>query len=202
MSDYYIYGTGGHAKVVFSTLSKCNKKVIAFIDDSPIKSVFCSSPVITASDFKSDFSSKIHFAIGCNNTRRKLQTQWESLGAKAGIVIHTNSICYSKANIGDGSLIAAGSIVGPDSVLGAGCIVNHNAVVDHDCTIGDFCHIAPSATLGGSVSIGNLCLVGAGSIILPNLIIGNNVIIGAGSIVTHDIDDNVTVVGCPARPIY
>jgi len=199
-SMLYIYGASGHGKVVFHTFACCNLTATAFIDDRANRR-FCGLPVISPSDVQNHHQNTIHFAIGNNEIRQRLQSKWKELGVLAKTAIHPDSFCYSTSSIGIGSLIAAGSIVGPDSVIGVGCIINHNAVVDHDCTIGDFCHIAPSSTLGGSVTIGKQCLVGAGAIILPNLTIGDHVTIGAGAVVTHDLPNNITVVGCPAHPV-
>lgn len=51
------------------------------------------------------------------------------------------------------------------------------------------------------IIIGNNVQIGAAAIILSGVKIGNNVIIGAGSVVTKSIEDNVIVVGNPARII-
>ena len=51
----------------------------------------------------------------------------------------------------------------------------------------------------GRVTIGNKVFIGAESVVMPGVTIGNNVIIGAISTVTHNIPDNVVVVGSPAR---
>ena len=41
--------------------------------------------------------------------------------------------------------------------------------------------------------------IGAGASILPNVVIGENSIVGSGSVVTKDVEDNVLVMGIPAR---
>ncbi|AVH74666.1 DapH/DapD/GlmU-related protein [Weissella koreensis] len=41
--------------------------------------------------------------------------------------------------------------------------------------------------------------IGANSTITPGVTIGKNAIVGAGSVVTHDVADDSTVVGVPAR---
>ena len=51
------------------------------------------------------------------------------------------------------------------------------------------------------VVIGDGTWIGAHSIILPGVNIGKNVIIGAGSVVYKDIDDNLIVLGNPARVV-
>ena len=41
--------------------------------------------------------------------------------------------------------------------------------------------------------------IGSGATILGGITIGKKAIIGAGAVVTHDVPDNVTVIGVPAR---
>lgn len=47
--------------------------------------------------------------------------------------------------------------------------------------------------------IGDNVVVGTHAQILGNVTVGNNSIVGAGAIVTHDVPDNVVVVGNPAK---
>ncbi len=49
--------------------------------------------------------------------------------------------------------------------------------------------------------IGNNVYIGAGAKIFGDIRIGNNVNIGANAVVLHDVPDNCTVVGVPARII-
>lgn len=51
------------------------------------------------------------------------------------------------------------------------------------------------------VKIGNNVFVGAGAIILPGTTVGDNVIIGAGSVVKGTIENDMVVVGNPAKKI-
>ena len=195
----YIYGAGGHGKVAFHTLTQSGTKVENFIDDKA-HGELCGITILSPPQIQDLYPYAIHFAIGNNAIRSRLQSEWNRLGIPAETAIHPRATIYPGAKIGAGSLITAGTIIGPDTQLGDGCIINHNAVVDHDCVIGDFCHIAPAATLGGGVTLGRECLIGAGATILPYLTIGHNVTVGAGAVVTKNLPDNVTVVGCPARP--
>lgn len=196
----YIYGAGGHGKVVFHTFASGGKLIQAFIDDKANRTL-CDVPVLSPSDMRVVFPCSVHFAIGNNPIRHHLQTTWQRRGATAETALHREATIYPTATIGAGSLVAAGVVVGPDAKIGEGCIVNHNATVEHDCVIGDFCHIAPAATLCGGVTLGTQCLVGAGATILPYLVIGDFVTIGAGAVITDNLPDGVTVIGCPARQL-
>ena len=51
-------------------------------------------------------------------------------------------------------------------------------------------------------TIGENCWIGFGAVIMPRVVIGPNTIIGANAVVTRSFPDgNVTLVGCPARPL-
>ena len=71
--------------------------------------------------------------------------------------------------------------------------------------IGENCHINQQVTIGynglEAPIIGNNVTVAAGSIVIGNVHIGDNAFIGAGSVVTHDVAENDTVVGVPAKTI-
>ena len=202
MNHTYIYGAGGHGKVVFHTLNQKKQTVVGFIDDNVCGDIY-NVPILQTKEIADILIPYgIHFAIGDNSVRSRLQSRWQSMGILAKTAVHLSAVVYPNAIVGRGCLLAAGTVIGPDVKIGQGCIINHNAIVDHDCLIDDFCHVAPGATLGGGVKLGFQCLVGAGAIILPQLTIGRNVTIGAGSVVTRDINANETVIGCPARPLY
>jgi len=195
----YIYGAGGHGKVVLDAMRKSGMSCAGFIDDRELLNyaglqVFNASHLINKSQ-----SSYVHFAIGNNKIRAMLAQKL--LGMTFFNVVHPMASIAEAAKIGSGCLIAAQSVLGPDAVIGSHCIINHAAVVDHDCTVRDFTHIAPNANLGGGVSIGARVLVGTGAIVLPGLTVGDDVVIGAGAVVTKNISDGVTVVGSPARSI-
>lgn len=53
----------------------------------------------------------------------------------------------------------------------------------------------------GCPTIGDNVFIGTNSCILGNVKVGNNVVIAAGAVVVHDVPDNVTVAGVPAKII-
>lgn len=197
---HYIYGAGGHGKVVLDTMLLSNLKCDGFVDNKSI-SEWVGFPVFKANLLKNEEQQPIfiHIAIGDNLVRERISKDLDGLSFLS--VTHPCATASGSARIGEGSLLAAGAIIGPDSNIGKHCIINHLAVVDHDCTVGDFCHIAPHASLGGAARVGKGVLIGAGAIILPGIVIGDYAIVGAGAIVTKNIQAGVTVVGNPALPI-
>ena len=194
----YIYGAGGHGKVVWDAMQKSNLKCEGFIDDQVLNQ-WMDLPVF-ASSFLNDLNGiELHIAIGNCKAREEVVNKFENL--KFVSIYHPDAIISSRARIEAGTFLAAGSIIGPDAYVGKHTIVNHHAVIDHDSSVGDFCHIAPHASLGGGVKVGQGVLIGAGAIVLPGFTINDYATVGAGSIVTHDIASGITVMGNPARAV-
>ena len=194
----YIYGAGGHGKVVWDAMQKSNLKCEGFIDDHVLNQ-WMDLPVF-ASSFLNDLNGiELHIAIGNCKAREEVVNKFENL--KFVSIYHPDAIISSRARIEAGTFLAAGSIIGPDANVGKHTIVNHYAVIDHDSSVGDFCHIAPHASLGGGVKVGQGVLIGAGAIVLPGLTINDYATVGAGSIVTNDIASGITVMGNPARAV-
>ncbi len=195
---HYIYGAGGHGKVVLDAMYQAGLICDGFIDDKSI-SQWAGLPVFSSAMLTQETDIRIHLAIGDCAVRQRISACLISVQPLS--VKHPAAVVSLSAAVGDGSFLAAGAIVGPYAIVGQHSIINHRAVVDHDCVVGDFCHIAPHVSLGGGVKIGHGVLVGAGAVILPGLSVGDAAIIGAGSVVTKNVESGVIVAGNPARII-
>lgn len=107
------------------------------------------------------------------------------------------------------SRFLTGIEIHPGAKIGNRLFIDHGMgiVIGQTAEIGDDCTIYHQVTLGGTgkdkgkrhPTLKNNVLVGTGSKLLGPIIIGNNVKIGANAVVLNNIEDNVTVVGIPAK---
>lgn len=99
----------------------------------------------------------------------------------------------------------------PGAKIGERFFIDHGmqVVIGETAEIGDDVLLYQGVTLGGTgvekgkrhPTLGNNIVVGAGAKILGPIKIGDNVRVGAGSVVVHDVPDDMTVVGVPARAV-
>ena len=99
----------------------------------------------------------------------------------------------------------------PGATIGRRLFIDHGMgiVIGETATIGDDCTIYHNSTLGGTgkdkykrhPDIGNNVMVGAGAKILGAFEVGDNCSIAANAVLLKPLEDNVTAVGIPARPV-
>lgn len=83
-------------------------------------------------------------------------------------------------------------------------IVHGIGIVLHQYSkIGDGTKICQNVTIGNGMGpkVGKNCIIGSGACVLGDITVGDNVKIGVNAVVLHDIPDNCTAVGVPARII-
>lgn len=140
-------------------------------------------------------------ALGDNRTRMDYLNRLRGASAPLVTIIDATARVSRRATIGEGSFLAAGSVVNVAAKIGAGCIVNTGASVDHDCRIGECVHLSPGVHLSGTVEIGACSWLGTGSSVRHNIKIGAHVIAGVGAVIVKDVPDGCIVSGVPARPM-
>lgn len=199
----YLIGAGGHGKVVLDALLSTDGRAYDVrVRDGAHKlqgQSLLGYPIEVPATSEEMEGQLFHLAIGNCQARRQLFAALRGMRALALSVVHASSQVSRFARVGDGSFLAAQSVVAAAASIGHSVIINHGAVVDHDCVVGDFSHIAPNAALGGGVIVGSGVLVGAGANVLPGLSIGDEAVIGAGAVVTANVNAGETWVGVPAR---
>lgn len=205
MKKLAILGAGSHGKMVADSALLSGWSELSFFDDSISgKLEFTSWHIKGDRDnlikSKSDFDGVI-IAIGDNKLRVELIKKFIKLNLPIVTIRHPKSVVSPYAELGIGTVLLAGSIISPFCKLGLGCILNTSATVDHESKLSEGVHVSAGAHLGGLVSVGSFTFFGLGSSTISGIKIGSNVIVGGGAVVTKNVDNDLTVVGVPAKPI-
>jgi len=204
-SSLVVFGSGGHAKVVIDAAEKQGIRKILVVDDAD---QYWGKQLMgyrilggRGALLKKKASTQAIVAVGDNAARSGIAAWMEANHFSLATIIHPSAQIGRGADIGRGSLLAAGCVVNSDAVIGANVIINTGASVDHDCIIGDGVHLAPGVHLCGRVEVGAGSFLGVGAVVIPRVRIGTRCVVGAGSAVLNDIPDGLLVAGVPARSL-
>ena len=163
-----IVGAGGHGRAVAEAalLSTAWSEVV-FVDDSyPAQQISGRWPIVANTQSLLTLVSQgdhVIVAIGNQATRKRLFDTARAAGATMATVIHPKAWVSADADLGEGTAIMAGAVIGIQAKLGMGAIVNANATVDHDAILGDFAHLGVGVQLAGGVIVGDSAWLQAGA---------------------------------------
>ncbi len=198
-----VIGGGGHSKVVISTLLELGYRVIGVLDDDINKkdSKILNFPILGPIELlkSGNFEHGI-IAIGDNKVRKEIADKFKDC-CKWISVVHPFSFVHQSVEIGEGTVVFAGSVIQTDVIIGNHVIINTGVTIDHDCKIGNFAHLAPGVNLAGGVLVEEGSFLGINSSVIPYKRIGKWATVGAGGVVIQDVPEFTTVVGVPAKPI-
>ena len=213
MIKLVIFGSGDHAKVIFSEIIKQKNKYefIGFVDDFKKKGDFVINymgkkycviwNINNTIKRKNDFNGII--ANGLNDKREKIFKEIISINKKFNFetVISKNSFINLKVVIGNGTFIASDVLINFNSRIGNHCIINSSCSIDHDNFFKDFSSVGPGVITGGNVKLGKNSFIGIGSVVKNKINIMNNTIVGAMSLVNKNCDKNSIYFDVPAKKI-
>ena len=202
----FVYGAGGHGKVVADILiSKGESEFAGFVDD---KEAFWGTKVVGFPAHggrqwlqQESLHSPVAVAlgVGANKSRQQLVEFCFQWNIEILTLVHPAATVSRTARIGQGTVVMAGAVINPDARVGAGVIVNTGAVVEHDVEVGDYAHVAPMAAMGGAARLGAFSHLGLGAVVFQCVHIGSHTIVGAGAVVVKNLPDEVVAFGVPAR---
>lgn len=209
-----ILGTGGNCLDILDALVAVNRQAGAqvydcagFLDDDPATHGrdFAGLPVLgTLRNAGRLADCRFVSGIGSpKNFQRKAEIL-VSTGLpveRFETVIHPQASVSSLARIGRGCVLLAGAVVGARAVLADHVMLLQGAIVSHDCEIADHVSITSGACLAGGVRVGECSYIGANASIRGSVTIGPRTLVGMGSVVLHDVAEEITVAGNPARVI-
>lgn len=205
MTDLIIIGTGDHARVALETARADGRLVRHLVEpsDRAADDSIDGVPVVRGLARLDEMAPGWEFivAVGANRTRAELFARAEAAGGRAAILVHPTATLLAGAEVGPGSHVCAGAIVGIEARIGRNVIVNTAAVLDHDAIIGDHAFLAPRSVLAGRVTVGSGAHVGLGAVVIEGRTIGAWSLVAAGATVIRDVAPSTRVAGTPARPM-
>jgi UDP-perosamine 4-acetyltransferase len=203
-----ILGTGAHAKVVI--------EIIECMGGYDIIGVCSSDPNAPASlcgyEYLGDFNILDDLyqkglrlaAMGVggwtdNIFRVQVFNDAKRKGFDLLTAIHPKSMVAQNTIIGEGCIVDAGANLMTEAVIGRNCIVSVSSLISHESTLADHVLVSGAAKIGAQVTIETGAVIAFGSTVVSRLKIGENAVVAAGAAVLHDVKDNTTVFGIPAK---
>lgn len=210
-----VFGAGGLAREVAWTLTLPGSRLVwpdgrvdtsidflGHLDDRAEShgTVVNGHPVLGGADWLAEHAGHaVIVAVGKPSIRKQIVERVKDYRPTFPAVLAPGVIVAESSTVGLGVMALPGAVVTTNSVLGNFVLLNPHASVSHDCTVGDYCSLGPGVSLAGTVTVGEGCDIGTNASAIPGVTIGKNSIIGAGACVVHNLPENVTAVGVPAR---
>jgi len=207
-----IFGTGGFAREVHQLVEDINAVAprwdcLGFLDGDPARhgDSIHGLPVLGGVEHLAGAAgAQVSLVVGIGNpaVRRRIVARIEALHAvRFATLVHPRAWVGNRIEVGEGSIVCAGTLLTTDIRIGRHVIINIGSTVGHDADIGDFVTIAPTVNVSGAVDIGEGVDLGTGSTVIQGKRIGAWSIVGAGSVVVRDVEPDVTAAGAPAKAI-
>lgn len=203
MEKLIIIGAGGYAKSVLDSVDIFNYEIKGFIDEFSKEKDHLGYPILAPNlEGIQNAEKYVYFIAIGNNMRRKIwYDRLKSKKLRMINVVDRSAIVSPRATLGTACFIGKLAVVNSKAVVGNNCIINTRALVEHGCTVADHVNVSTNAVLNGDVNVQEGSFVGSCSVTIGQRTIGKWSTIGAGAVVTHDVGDNVTVAGVPAKVI-
>ncbi len=209
-----VCGAGGFGREVawladVSSGSEDRYDVVCFADDAPENrgKVLNGIEVMDWETARQRFpEALVVVAIGSPQTRERVAARAAAAGFRGATLVHPRVERSRWLEIGEGTVICAGSILTTNIRLGAHVQINLDCTLGHDVVMGDYATLAPGVHLSGYVQLGRRVYVGTGAVIINGdgsapLVVGDDAVIGAGACVIRPVPPGATVVGVPAKEV-
>lgn len=201
-----IFGAGGMGRDMLELAKQINKmknrwKDYIFVNNGdesePIDGVEVYSIEKATEKYGDELEAIV--AVGEPGLRKKIYSDLLDKNIKGANLIHPDVHIPSNASIGHGVAILSGAYIGNNSKIGNNICISTNAVVGHDTILEDGVIVSANTIVNGICIVGDYSYIGPGAVVKENVHIGNYAIVVMNSAVFKDVDNEVMVMGYPAR---
>lgn len=205
--EIFIVGAGTYGEAMYELAEMLSYEVKGFLDedDKKQKTTIMGSSVIgkfSSLTEKEMRDKNFIVAIGNNKIRESTMTKINNLGGITPTLIHPNATISPSANIGKGVYIQANAYIWTKASIGDFSIISPNVVICHHAVIGKACLVSNVSAVGASVNLGDRVFIGMGATIMTGVkMICEDTTIGAGAVVIDSIYLGGVYVGVPAKRI-
>ena len=194
-----IIGAGGFGREVYWSLNPIERNnTVFFVDDEYWDN--SDDKILPLSLFETN-KYEVVVAIADSYHRQRMVKSLPK-GTKYFTHIHPSAQIHGDdVEIGEGSIICAGTILTTNIKIGKHAHLNLITTIGHDCVIGDYFTTAPGVQISGNMIIGDRVYFGTRSCVKQKIKICDDVIIGMNAAVVKNIVESGTYVGTPAKKI-
>ncbi len=141
------------------------------------------------------------FACGIGDpwARAKESAAAESRGWRAATLVHPSVIRARHVEVGEGTIIGAGSILSPYARIGRQCAINLHVTVGHDSVVGDYCVLSPGTRISGGAILESHVFIGTNATVFLKRRVGAGSSLGANSFLVTNLAKGKSAIGTPAK---
>lgn len=204
--DIYILGVGHNTIVTIDLAEACGYRIAGLYhyEKSRVGEYYFGHKIVGTNEdlFEKDLSDK-NFAISVGNNiiRSELFNNLINKGGNIPNLIHPSAVVSKYSKFGRGLQVHALCVIDPDVIIGDDCMISDGSIVNHSVVMNNHCFVACNVVVGAYTKVNDFSFIGSGATLISGKVnsIGNNSIIGAGAVVTKTVDENIVVVGNPAK---
>ena len=193
-----IIGAGGFGREIYWSLTESERQdVMFFVDDEYYNGGELTLPL-------SKFDPKEYEVVVAVANPKDRFDIIQRLPIETKYFTHVHSsvqIHDKKVEIGEGSIICAGTIITTNIKIGKHAHLNLHTTIGHDCEIGDYFTTAPGAKISGNCKIYDCVYVGTNASIKQKLTIHSFTTIGSNAAVVKDIQEPGVYAGVPVKKL-
>lgn len=211
MKDLIIIGAGDFGREVSWLVERINQQkptwnLLGFVDDNCEieKKKLDGYPVLGTTEYLKGIDSEVYVvcSIGTGRIRKLvIERVLSQKNLHLATLIDPAVIAGRNVQIGEGSIICAGTILTISVQTGECTIINLSCTVGHDTIVEPYCTLNPGCNISGKVTLGACTDVGAGCKVIQGLSVASGSTLGAGAVVVRDIVESGTYVGVPVKRV-